>query len=105
VGARAPAHEVVVRAFAHVWLPLAISALTTVIGFGSLMVNRFTATWDLGDFAVIGVARRDDVWVVDGPLAAPPSEPWTFSRNLPGGMKPLHQSIRDQRDGRREAMC
>src|SRR5438093_1258810 len=40
---------------AHVWLPLAISALTTVIGFGSLMVNRITAIWDLGLFAVIGV--------------------------------------------------
>jgi predicted RND superfamily exporter protein len=56
VGARAPAHEVVVRAFARVWLPLVISALTTVIGFGSLMVNRITAIWDLGFFAVIGVA-------------------------------------------------
>src|SRR5216117_2945073 len=55
VGARAPPDELVVRAFARVWLPLAISALTTVIGFGSLMVNRITAIWDLGLFAVIGV--------------------------------------------------
>src|SRR6266446_1777895 len=55
VGARAPPDEVVVRAFARVWLPLAISALTTVIGFGSLMVNRITAIWDLGLFAVVGV--------------------------------------------------
>src|SRR5881296_924149 len=55
VGARAPPDEVVVRAFARVWLPLVISALTTVIGFGSLMVNRISAIWDLGFFAVIGV--------------------------------------------------
>src|SRR5207245_9061463 len=32
-----------------------ISAVTTVIGFGSLMVNRITAIWDLGLFAVVGV--------------------------------------------------
>src|SRR5881409_1085743 len=55
VDAGAPPDEVVVRAFARVWLPLAISALTTVIGFGSLMVNRITAIWDLGLYAVIGV--------------------------------------------------
>src|SRR5882724_5022150 len=55
VDAGAPPDELVVRAFARVWLPLAISALTTIIGFGSLMVNRITAIWDLGLFAVIGV--------------------------------------------------
>src|SRR3989441_12735256 len=42
-------------AFARVWLPLTISAVTTVIGFGSLMVNRITAIWDLGLFAAVGV--------------------------------------------------
>jgi predicted RND superfamily exporter protein len=46
---------VVVRAFQRVCLPLLISALTVAIGFGSLMVNRITAIWDLGLFAVIGV--------------------------------------------------
>ncbi len=51
----APPDQLVVRAFARVWLPLTISALTTVIGFGSLMVNRITAIWDLGLFAVVGV--------------------------------------------------
>src|SRR5881397_191361 len=55
VRARAPPDELVVRAFARVWLPLVISALTTVIGFGSRMVNRITAIWDLGLFAVVGV--------------------------------------------------
>ena len=43
------------RAFERVWLPLVISAFTTVVGFGSLMVNRITAIWDLGFFAVVGV--------------------------------------------------
>src|SRR5438034_1110252 len=51
----APPDEIVVRAFARVWLPLTISAVTTMIGFGSLMVNRITAIWDLGLFAVVGV--------------------------------------------------
>src|SRR5437762_7760222 len=55
VAAGAPPDEIVVRAFARVWLPLTISAVTTVIGFGSLMVNRLTAIWDLGLFAVVGV--------------------------------------------------
>jgi predicted RND superfamily exporter protein len=55
VFAGAAPEDVVVRGFDRVWMPLAISALTNVIGFGSLMVNRITAIWDLGLFAVIGV--------------------------------------------------
>ena len=55
VGAGVPADSVVVRAFGRVWLPLVISALVTVIGFGSLAVNRITAIRDLGLFAVIGI--------------------------------------------------
>jgi predicted RND superfamily exporter protein len=46
---------VVERAFARVWLPLAISVLVTVIGFAALMVNRIPAIWELGAFAAIGV--------------------------------------------------
>ncbi len=48
--------DVIRRAFERVWLPLAISALTTAIGFGSLMVNRIPAIWELGLFAVVGIA-------------------------------------------------
>jgi predicted RND superfamily exporter protein len=55
VFAGAAREEVVVRGFERVWMPLAISALTNVIGFGSLTVNRITAIWDLGVFAVVGV--------------------------------------------------
>jgi hypothetical protein len=55
VDAGAPSGEVVVRAFLRVWLPLSISALITGIGFGSLMVNRIPAIWELGCFAVVGV--------------------------------------------------
>jgi hypothetical protein len=51
------ADAVVRGAFRRVWLPLTISAFTTVIGFGSLMVNRITAIWDLGLFAVVGVVN------------------------------------------------
>ncbi len=46
--------EVVGAAFDRVWVPLCISAVTTVIGFGALMVNRIPAIWELGFFAVIG---------------------------------------------------
>src|SRR6185436_18095734 len=55
VALEAPVAELVPRAFGRVWLPLVISAFTTVVGFGSLMVNRITAIWDLGLFAVVGV--------------------------------------------------
>ncbi|MGH9200419.1 MAG: efflux RND transporter permease subunit, partial [Vicinamibacterales bacterium] len=55
VDAGAPKEDLVVRAFQRVWLPLSISALTNVIGFGSLMVNHITAIWDLGFFAVVGL--------------------------------------------------
>ena len=48
-------HEVVVAAIEQVWVPLTISALTTAVGFGSLMVNRIPAIWELGLFAVVGV--------------------------------------------------
>ncbi|HXJ32856.1 MAG TPA: MMPL family transporter [Candidatus Eisenbacteria bacterium] len=47
--------EVVVRAFERVWVPLLISAFTTAVGFGSLMVNRIPAIFQLGEFAVVGV--------------------------------------------------
>ena len=56
VDAGAPREELVVRALERVWLPLVISAFTNIIGFGSLMVNRITAIWDLGLFAVVGLA-------------------------------------------------
>ena len=55
VNAGAAPAELVVRAFQRVWLPLVVSALTMMIGFGSLMVNRITAIRDLGLFAVIGL--------------------------------------------------
>ncbi|HEY5611255.1 MAG TPA: MMPL family transporter, partial [Thermoanaerobaculia bacterium] len=51
----APREELVIRAFHRVWMPLVISALTTIVGFGSLMVNRITAIWDLGLFSVVGI--------------------------------------------------
>ena len=56
VDAGAPREELVVRAFERVWLPLVISAFTNIVGFGSLMVSRITAIWDLGLFAVVGLA-------------------------------------------------
>lgn len=42
-------------ALMRVWSPLAISAGTTVIGFGALAVNRITAIRELGIFSVVGV--------------------------------------------------
>jgi uncharacterized protein len=37
-------------------VPVSVSALTMIVGFGSLMVNRITAIWDLGLFTVIGLS-------------------------------------------------
>jgi predicted RND superfamily exporter protein len=48
--------EVVRRTIEAVWTPFLISALTTIVGFGSLMVSRIPAIFDLGFLAVIGVA-------------------------------------------------
>src|SRR5262245_55732640 len=53
---RAPQDQLVIRAFDRVWLPLTISAFVTMVGFGSLMVSRLPAIWELGCFAVVGVA-------------------------------------------------
>jgi len=44
------------RSLRRVSLPVFLSALTSIIGFGSLMVNRITAIWDLGMFAVVGLS-------------------------------------------------
>ena len=55
VDAGTPREELVIRAFHRVWTPLVISAFTTIVGFGSLMVNRITAIWDLGLFSVVGI--------------------------------------------------
>jgi predicted RND superfamily exporter protein len=55
VDAGAPREELIVRAIGRVWTPLTISAFATIVGFGALMVNRITAIWDLGLFAVVGI--------------------------------------------------
>lgn len=55
IDAGTAADVLVLRAFQRVWIPLTISGFTTLVGFGSLMVNRITAIWDLGLFAVIGI--------------------------------------------------
>jgi len=47
--------EVVRETIERVWTPFLISALTTIVGFGSLMVSRIPAIFDLGFLAVIGV--------------------------------------------------
>lgn len=46
----------VFEAFRRVWLPLGLSALTTAIGFAALTVSPIPAIFDLGLFAVVGVA-------------------------------------------------
>ena len=46
----------VVRGLREVWAPLLISAFTTAVGFGSLMISPIAAIWDLGLLSVLGVA-------------------------------------------------
>lgn len=48
--------EVVRQTIERVSTPFLISALTTIVGFGSLMVSRIPAIFDLGFLAVVGVA-------------------------------------------------
>src|SRR5262249_51639053 len=68
--------EVIVRAFERVWVPLLISALVTVIGFGSLMVSRIPAIFELGAFAVVGVVclTASTLLVLPAALALMPVE-------------------------------
>ena len=47
--------DAVVRGVRQVWSPLLISAFTTAVGFGSLMISPITAIWDLGLLSVLGV--------------------------------------------------
>jgi len=47
--------EVVRRTLLRVWEPLAISAGTTMVGFGALAINRIPAIRELGEFAVVGI--------------------------------------------------
>lgn len=49
------ADETGAGALAGILAPVLLSALTTMIGFASLMLNPITVVWDLGLFAVIGV--------------------------------------------------
>jgi hypothetical protein len=49
-------HEDLVRHTVEaVWLPLLISAVTTAVGFGALLLNPIVAIRDLGIFAVVGI--------------------------------------------------
>ncbi len=53
--AEAPASDAVARAFEIAWLPSVLSAATTAIGLGSLMVSGLAAVRDFGAYAAIGV--------------------------------------------------
>ena len=37
------------------WTPLLISAFTTAVGFGALMISQIAAIWDLGFLSVLGI--------------------------------------------------
>jgi uncharacterized protein len=47
--------DLVRQTIESVWLPLLISAVTTAVGFGALLLNPIVAIRDLGLFAVIGI--------------------------------------------------
>ena len=44
-------------ALRHVALPVALTALTTIVGFGALLISPFPAVRDFGWIAVLGVAQ------------------------------------------------
>jgi predicted RND superfamily exporter protein len=47
--------QAAVRAIRQVWAPLLISAFTTAVGFGALMISQIAAIWDLGALSVLGL--------------------------------------------------
>jgi predicted RND superfamily exporter protein len=47
--------DAVLRGLRQVWSPLLISAFTTAVGFGALMISPITAIWDLGLLSMVGV--------------------------------------------------
>jgi predicted RND superfamily exporter protein len=55
IAARCDAKTAVVRAVRQVWAPLLISAFTTAVGFGALMISQIVAIWDLGLLSMLGV--------------------------------------------------
>ena len=55
IAARRDPPTAVVRAVHQVWEPMLISAFTTAVGFGALMISQITAIWDLGLLAVLGL--------------------------------------------------
>ncbi|MFN8544230.1 MAG: MMPL family transporter [Candidatus Binatia bacterium] len=88
----APADELVIRAIERVWPPLVISAFATAVGFGSLMVSRIPAIWELGCFAVVGVAclTVSCLTFLPAALAALPAERTRARRGKVGpGLAPL----------------
>src|SRR5215468_905318 len=55
IAARREPSEAVVRGLHAVWTPLLISAFTTAVGFGALMISQIAAIWDLGFMSVLGI--------------------------------------------------
>jgi uncharacterized protein len=47
--------QAVLRGLRQIWAPLLISAFTTAVGFGALMISQITAIWDLGLLSVLGL--------------------------------------------------
>ena len=47
--------DAVLQGLRQVWSPLLISAFTTAVGFGALMISPITAIWDLGLLSMLGV--------------------------------------------------
>ena len=50
--------DAVLEGLRQVWSPLLISAFTTAVGFGALMISPITAIWDLGLLSMLGVVSH-----------------------------------------------
>lgn len=70
VGDAPDAKTAALRCVVHVRTPVLVSGLTTVIGFGSLLVTDVPAVFDLGAFSVLGVAVTTLLSLTAMPAAA-----------------------------------
>jgi predicted RND superfamily exporter protein len=55
IAAHRQSSAAVIGALHQIWAPLLISAFTTAVGFGALLISQISAIWDLGLLSVLGL--------------------------------------------------
>jgi hypothetical protein len=87
------------RCLEHITTPVLISGLTTVIGFGALLVTNVPAVFELGAFSVLGVACCTllSITAVPAALALLPLPAWSarpgFLRRVSGRIQAVFGAV------------